>query len=265
MSLSQARWLQPDFPFRPSKCPLFYGWVIVGASVMGMMSSIPGQTAGVGPFTDHLLENLQLSRLELSAAYLVGTALSGFILPKMGSLFDAYGARLTGTVVKVAFGLSLCYMASTAWLYRMFKPSEAPLPWLALGLVTAGFFLIRFLGQGVTAMISRAMLGKWFNRKRGIASAIGGCATSLAFSGGPLVLFALVEVIGWREAWLALGLLLIGVVSVLTWLTYRDNPEECGLEMDGDPALQKAAETTDPEFVVHREYTGPEAIRTYSF
>jgi hypothetical protein len=265
MGFMRGKWMRPDVPFRPDRVPFFYGWVVVGASVLGMVSSMPGQTAGVGPFTEDLLANLELSRVQLSIAYLGGTALSGLILPRIGRFFDRFGARLTGTLVEVAFGLSLFYMASCALIYQSLKPGDAPAPYLALPLVMLGFFLIRFLGQGVVAMTSRAMLGKWFNRKRGLASAIGGALTGVCFSAAPLGLYSVVHSLGWREAWMAMGLVLMLGVSTLCWLLYRDNPEECGLVMDGEAPPPAPTGPTDPEFNIHKEFTAPEAIRTYPF
>ena len=265
MGKSVARALDPNVPFRPAGTPFFYGWIIVGASVMGMATSMPGQTIGVGPFNESLLANLDLTRIQLSLAYGIGTTISGLTLPRMGRYFDRFGARLTGTVVEVVFGLALIYMAGTATIYHGLKPADAPAPWLAMIILTFGFFLIRFLGQGVISLVSRAMVGKWFNRKRGMASAISGCFGAILFSISPVVLYKLVEWLGWQGAWLATGLFMIFVMSGLCWLIYRDNPEECGLEMDGEPAPVETTGPTDPEFTIYREFTGPEAVRTYAF
>lgn len=257
--------MRPEVPFRPDRVPFFYGWVVVGASVMGIISSMPGQTAGVGPFTEHLMANLEISRVQLSVAYFGGTALSGLILPRIGRFFDRFGARLTGTLVEVIFGLSLFYMAACATFYRWLKPADVPVPYLGLGLAMLGFFLIRFLGQGVVAMTSRAMLGKWFNTKRGLASAISGALAGICFAAAPRGLYWAVEVFGWREAWVVMGLVLMLGVSTLCWLFYRDNPEECGLVMDGEASPPAPTGPTDPEFNIHKEFTAREAIRTYPF
>ena len=48
--------MRADFPFRPASLPFFYGWVILGASTLGTVMSVPGQTIGVSFFTDHVLE-----------------------------------------------------------------------------------------------------------------------------------------------------------------------------------------------------------------
>ncbi|MAH75280.1 MAG: hypothetical protein CBC62_03265, partial [Opitutia bacterium TMED102] len=56
-------------PFTPSRFPIFYGWVIVFAATIGSIFSIPGQTMGFSVFTDVLIEELGLSRVQLSFAY----------------------------------------------------------------------------------------------------------------------------------------------------------------------------------------------------
>lgn len=84
---------RPNFPFSPAKFPIFYGWVILVASVLGVITSIPGQTIAVSVFTDHLIAATELSRLDLANAYLMGTLTSGCLLPFGGKLQDRLGAR----------------------------------------------------------------------------------------------------------------------------------------------------------------------------
>lgn len=259
------RILQPDFPFSPRKSPVFYGWIIVGASVLGISSSIPGQTVGVGPFTEQLLEHLDLSRIELSVAYMVGTIGGGLLLPKIGGYFDRFGARSMGVVAQVAFALALFFMASCDWLYDTLNPTNNPLPWLAFILVSLGFFLIRFIGQGIITLIARALIGKWFNRKRGLASAVSGSFASVCFASSPLLLYELVETFGWREAWVVCGLYMLFFMTIASWLLYRDNPEECGLQMDGEDPPEEPEGPSDPEFTIHHEFTADQAIRTFPF
>ena len=73
------RW--QDIPFAPRRWPFFYGWVILAASTVGILASIPGQTMGVSVFTDHLIAALRISRVQLSTAYMFGTVASSFMLP----------------------------------------------------------------------------------------------------------------------------------------------------------------------------------------
>ena len=58
------------------------------------MSSIPGQTMGVGVYTDYLILHTGLNRLEISMAYMTGTILSSLLLPTAGRLYDLWGSRV---------------------------------------------------------------------------------------------------------------------------------------------------------------------------
>ena len=55
-------------PFSPARCPVFYGWPVVGVGALGILMSVPGQTMGVSVFTDSLLTVLGLTRDQLSTA-----------------------------------------------------------------------------------------------------------------------------------------------------------------------------------------------------
>ena len=47
---------RPDYPFSPARLPFFYGWVVVVATTLGLIASIPGQTMGFSVFADILIE-----------------------------------------------------------------------------------------------------------------------------------------------------------------------------------------------------------------
>jgi hypothetical protein len=56
--------------------------VVLVAGTIGVIASVPGQTAGDSVFTDHLSDGTGLSRLQVSIAYLLGTGTSGLLLPR---------------------------------------------------------------------------------------------------------------------------------------------------------------------------------------
>ena len=74
----------PDFPFSPKKISFFYGWLIVAAGTLAVVFSIPGQTMGFSVFTDVLIKELGLTRVQLSTAYCIGTVISGLSFPFFG-------------------------------------------------------------------------------------------------------------------------------------------------------------------------------------
>ncbi|MDE0805756.1 MAG: hypothetical protein OSA99_20830, partial [Acidimicrobiales bacterium] len=64
------------------------------AGTVGVIASMPGQTAGVSVFTDPLSEATGLTRLQLSVSYLIGTGTSGLVLPRAGHAIDRFGSRV---------------------------------------------------------------------------------------------------------------------------------------------------------------------------
>ena len=69
--------------------------------------SIPGQTIGISVFTGHLIKAFNLTRNQLSMAYMFGTLLSSFFLPYAGRLYDKYGARVIAPIAGFMVGLSI--------------------------------------------------------------------------------------------------------------------------------------------------------------
>lgn len=271
------RFLQPNFPFQPGRVPVFYGWVILAVTTAGMLTSIPGQTAGVSVFTDHLLATTGLSRLSLSNAYLIGTLTSGLLLPFGGAFIDRFGARLAVTGASLWLGLTLVFMSQSdrlAWLISQGLSPEVYRP-MTFGLLCLGFISLRFSGQGMLTLVSRITLGRWFHQRRGLASGTAGIFVSFGFSAAPLLLSFFIDGFGWRGAWLWLAVLVGIGMGGIGWLFYRDNPEECGLEMDrrsgqakdlavaGDsPSGASAAALVD---AAPRDFTRAEALRTLGF
>jgi len=269
MSLSPdrpAKLWQPDFPLRPERAPFFYGWVIAGVSTLGVCASMPGQTIGLSVFTSRLSQALALSPMQLSVAYMLGTLLSALWLNAGGRFFDRWGARRALVYSVFALGVVLLGLSFvevfSAWLARV--PWLGGRPWVPPFVVLMfGFALLRFTGQGMVTMSSRAMLGKWFNKRRGTVTAWSGALVSFMFSGAPMGFEYLIRQFGWQGAWRALGLLMVGLLGVLFWVFARDNPEECGLEMDG--GFVGKVRKDNPDSVIYRDYTLPEARRTFSF
>jgi MFS transporter, OFA family, oxalate/formate antiporter len=254
-----------QIPFSPKNWPFFYGWIIIFAGIIGIVMSIPGQTIGVSVFTDHLLGALDIGRVNLSAAYMTGTILSGFLIPYAGRIYDKYGVRPVAMVAGFLLGLTLMYLSSVAELVGFLSGifSFIDLPVMIFVLMTLGFFSLRFLGQGVLTMISRNMVMKWFDKKRGFANAILGITISFGFSLSPQILDVLINNITWQSAWRTIGLISgIGFV-IFAFIFFRDNPFMYGLIPDGKKI--KTKKDDDPNIPLLKEFNLKEARATYSF
>jgi len=230
-----------------------------------MLMSIPGQTVGVSVFTDYLIDALGLSRNAISMAYLVGTVSSAFFLSAGGRAFDRYGARKMGLTVTLLLAATLVYLSLSAVFTRQINTLLGD-QWatiVAFIIITFGFFMLRFFGQGTLTMTSRNMVMKWFEKRRGLANAVLGIAVSLGFSLAPRVLDTFVQSQGWQGAWRSMALILL-LFAVAAYLLFRDNPQEVGLRPDGNnPVKEKKA--LHAETSAFRDFTLPEARRTYTF
>ncbi len=238
--------------------------IVVGAT-LGTLFSIPGQTMGFSVFTDVMMRELDLSRTLLSTAYCIGTVASGLTLPWLGSLFDSWGARRMIVASSVATGLILFYLSQAATLAQFLSQpfsdvGQTVIAFLVIGL---GFFMIRASAQGVLTMSCRNAVGKWFDQRRGLAISASQFLVTLGFSIAPLVLLGMINRFGYDGAWIIMGVLTLGIMVPLGWLLIRDNPEECGLMMDGATSQPKASK--NPDMLIHHDFSRSEALRSLSF
>ena len=208
--------------------------IVVGT--IGMIASVPGQTAGVSVFTDHLTDSTGLTRLQLSIAYLVGTGSSGLMLPRGGQAIDRYGPRIVALFATLG-------LAGTLVGFSLVGPMN-----IAVGMVvmSVGFGFLRFSGQGLLTLTSRTMISQWFDRRRGVVSSVSNSFVSFAFAGSPALLLALTDLGGFRSAWRLLAVGLVLVMGTLIVALYRDSPETSGLVIDGGVAEPRPDGTVPP-------------------
>lgn len=256
-----------NFPFNPAKSPVFYGWFIVIWGTLGILMSVPGQTMGVSTFTDHLIDALNLSRNQLSIAYLVGTITSSFMLTRAGKWYDKIGARWLGVLIAISLGFVLLYLSQVDRIAfgigKLLNLSKFQY-YLSFSLIMTGFFMLRFAGQGVLTMLSRNMMMKWFNRKRGLANGISSVFVSLGFAISPLFFDYMIESYSWRWAWIILAIIAGFGFSIVVFIFFRDNPEDLGLTQDGESA-EKVAEGKKVMHKAIKQFTLKEAQRSYPF
>lgn len=246
-----------NFPFNPGKVPFFYGWSILAFGTLGMVMSSPGQTIGVSVFTDFLISELELSRTLLSLAYLVGTVGSALLLAQAGKLYDYFGGRLVASFAGLVLALVLLGLTVTPAIAGLFGG-----PVMGFLVISVGFFLLRFSGQGMLTLGSRNMVMEWFDERRGLANAVMGISISFGFSYAPRVFDDMIQLFGWQGAWRVVAGA-VAAFAFLAFIFYRDTPEAHGFQPDGP--LRGRIRKTHAEAVSGRPFTLPEARKTYAF
>lgn len=247
-------------PFDPRRAPFYYGWVIVVVGTVGALASIPGQTAGVSVFTDDLISTTGLTRLQLAIAYLAGTGTSGVLLGAGGRAIDRYGSRV------VALGATLG-LASTLLGLSVIGPMSTA---VGLAVMSVGFGCLRFSGQGLLTLASRTMIAQWFDRRRGLVTALSSAVVSFSFAAAPALFLALIDIDGFRTAWRIMALALVVLVGTVIVTFYRVSPEAAGIEIDGRgrttiPTGPEPTAVTTPVVGTDRDRTRAQALRDVRF
>jgi hypothetical protein len=62
----ESKIFAPDYPFSPKRVPFFYGRIMFFVVICARMVSVPGHGVGLAPFTEAVLENLEISRFHFS-------------------------------------------------------------------------------------------------------------------------------------------------------------------------------------------------------
>jgi MFS family permease len=213
--------------FIPAPSKGFYGWRMVAFASVALALTGPGQTVGISVFVDPMIDDLGISRTEMTTAYLIGTLTGAVALPWIGQAVDRFGVRRIMALVGLLFGAMLISMSVVSNIVGL----------------TAGFVGIRMMGQGSLSLVATTAVALWFTRKRGLAmgivSAAGGVGMTLIPLAGERMIFEL----GWRNAWLIEGLVIWAIVVPMAIFAIRNRPSDLGQHVDGDPE----APTNAPE------------------
>lgn len=215
----------------------FYGWWMVGFCALTFAMTGPGQTIGISAFINPMMETLNLTRIEISTAYLVGTLASGLSMPLIGSIFDRLGSRVSMTLVGGLFGSVLVGMAGVTSFFALML----------------GFSAVR-IGQTALSLVSTNAVTPWFNRRRGFALGITTAVGASLIFAVPLGSVALIASFGWRFTWVVLGIAVLIVVIPVALSGIVNEPLNLGQVPDGSgPAARAAVQQTAARSFRRRE------------
>ncbi len=209
-------------PARPpgifARLPFYYGWVVVAVAFVTIGVGVSVRTAFSLLFPP-ILEEFSWPRAETAAIFSVGFATSMLITPFLGSAINRFGPGLTMAAGSILVGGGLILATAVDDRILLFAS-------LGSGVV-GGAIVLGYTGHAY-------LMPFWFVRRRGLA-------TGIAFSGagiGSILLFPWLQDIivaaGWREACLAMALILFALVLPLNLLLQCRRPEDIGLQPDGD-------------------------------
>lgn len=203
--------------FERVKDRLYYGWVILGVATIAMFATGVGQSHTFSIFVDLIADDLGISSTSIASSYAFATLISAFGLSRMGHFVDRYGARKVLIVVVILLGFACFAFGAAAGVITL----------------SLSFMCLRFLGQGSMMLGATNLVAQWFNAKRGLAMSILMLGFAASMSIHPLLAKWLIELVGWREAWVWLGFMTWVLMLPLLWLLVFDKPEPLKLLPDG--------------------------------
>jgi MFS family permease len=210
---------------------IFYGWYVVLAAAIGLfMGYVPiiGFTFGV--FFKPLSQEFQWSRAEISLAFSLSLLALSISLPLAGRLVDRFGARRVIIPAALLFGLGL-----------------ASFYWLSAGLLHlySVYIFLGIVGSGTAPVSYYNVISHWFNKRRGLALGLAMGGAGVGFFILPSLAYALIAEVGWRMAYVLIGLLTIVVVVPVVGFFLKEKPQMMGLLPDGIPGEKPDAKSRE--------------------
>lgn len=213
---------------------IFHGWLVVaGAFAVTLMGF--GCAYTFSAFVESLQRDFGASRGSVSLVF----SLAGFLYFGLGAvsgpLADRWGSRRLAVAGMLLVGLGLGVASMARSLNEIY---------LAYGLGVG-------LGVGASYVPALGAVQRWFVRRRGFASGLAVSGIGVGTLAMPPLASFLIEALGWRHAYLTLGLLAVVIGGGLA-LFIENDPRDRGLGPDGDPP-QLAAPSVKPQGASVRE------------
>lgn len=192
--------------------PGYEGWRVAAAGGVGVFvsfASVAVYTFGI--FLKPLTDAFGWSRESVSAAFGIAAMTVAVCSPPLGYLLDRHPPRRIILPALTVFGLafaSLSLLTSSIWhLYAV-------------------FFVIGIVGNGTAQMAYSRAVSSWFETRRGMALSLlmaGGAVGAMVL---PPVTERLIASLGWRSAFLVIGMmvLVIGLPTVARHVRERPVP-----------------------------------------
>jgi MFS family permease len=195
----------------------FPGWQVVAAAFAVTMIGF-GSAYTFSAFFEPLQREFAASRGSVALVFSVAGFLYFALGVVSGPLADRWGARgfVVGGMLLVGAGLALASVARSL--------TEV---YLAYGLGVG-------VGVGLAYVPAVATVQRWFVRRRGLASGLAVSGIGVGTLVMPPLAALLIEHLGWRGAYLTLGVT-AAVVGGGMALLIADSPAKLGLGPDGDP------------------------------
>ncbi len=238
-----------------NKSPFFYGWVIVAICFISVAVAY-GIHYSFSVFYVSILKEFGWSRADTALIFSINIIVYGVSAPIVGMAVDRLGPRkfMSLGAILLAIAIATCSLTNQIWHFYIL------------------FGVLVSFGIGATGYVPNSVLvSRWFVKRRGSAFGIFMVGFGVAYAMASGIEY-LIRQIGWRNSFVALGLLVVAIVPLIA-IFQRLDPRDKGLRPDGEFRETKAPQAstvTEEALVVDKKWASEEwnllkAIRTYRF
>ena len=227
----------------------YYGWIILLLSAIGTFFSSPGQTYSISAFIDSYIADFGYSRTMISTVYSIATILSGTLIVFMGKAVDRFGQRRMLVIAG--------FLLAVACLFNSFI--------ISIPMIFAGFFLLRYFGQGSLSLIPGALVPQWFDKNRALAISFLAFGSMLGNMIVPAFNTYMISKFGWQIAWRGWSILLLIVFVPLMALFIINKPEDIGLLPDNQKVKDQKELDDEIKKMTLESFNLGEALKTKEF
>lgn len=213
---------QPSKHEAPASRPIYYGWVIV-AVCFAVMALISPLVAAFSVFYVAILQDLNWTRGNTALAMSIYLVVNGLAAPFAGGLIDRFGPRRVMPVGALITAGALVWLSQITSLWHFY---------VAFGVVAA-------VGASMLHVVAlTTVVSNWFVRHRGAAIGIVTSGQGVGQVAVSLLQY-LINRIGWRGAYLVLGLVISIIPTTLILLFLYRRPADRGLSTEDETRSRK--------------------------
>lgn len=228
----------------------FYGWISLAAAALVYFLISGAIAMSLGVFMPSICKDFGWSRGAVSGAATMFLMVLSLVGPLAGWFIGRFGPRLAIIIGNASCVLGLVYLACHSKVWELY---------FVYGVLFG-------LGSGMGGFLAATTIASnWFTRKAplavGVIMAAGGIGGMVMIP----IIMALINSIGWRSTYMALGgiVLLFGVI--VPGLSIKNKPEDLGQIPDGSSLSEIGKVNSGPETKQHTipvDFTVKEAMGT---
>lgn len=196
--------------------PFYYGWIILLSSGIATIAACAAAALTLSVFVTPMANELGWSRTLIIGAPTIAGLIAITLAPISGWVIDRKGDKFVLSISLLIMGISLIFL--NYWI--------TPLSFYILFGIARLLFVAPIMNSGTT------VVSRWFIRRRGRANGISILITSIGMGLIPVYSQFLIDTVGWREAWLWLGVTVWIIGAIPSLLFIISKPENFNINPD---------------------------------